>query len=286
MGIDEAERRGGERVRHEGGRGLTPPLIGISTSEVRFPQDVDQTEHAEPPRRELAVGVTYAEAVEQAGGVPVVLAPVAVQMIDALLSRLDGLCISGGPDLHPSFYGADPHPELGPTFPDIDRFELAILRHAQARGLPVLAICRGMQLLNVSRGGTLCQHVPERVDGSVVHRQTQPGRFATHGVRVARASRLGALLGSDQLDVNSFHHQAVDRVGTGLHAVAWSPDGIVEAVETDAQHFTLGVQWHAESLVHDTPHAALFTALVRAATAHREHDGVASPAIDVRTLGT
>jgi putative glutamine amidotransferase len=263
-----------------------PPLIGVSTSEVRFPQDVDQTEHAEPPRRELAVGVTYAEAVEQAGGVPVVLAPVAVEMIDPLLARLDGLCISGGPDLDPSFYGADRHPELGPTFPDIDRFELAILRHAQARGLPVLAICRGMQLLNVSRSGTLCQHVPDRVDGSVVHRQTQPGRFATHAVRVERSSRLRDLLGSEQLDVNSFHHQAIDRVGTGLHAVAWSPDGVIEAVETDGQHFALGVQWHAESLAHETPHAALFAALVRAATAHREHDGLASPAADVRTLGT
>jgi putative glutamine amidotransferase len=237
---------------------LSAPLIGVSTSEVRFPQDVDQTEHAEPPRRELAVGVTYAEAVERAGGLPVVLAPVAVERIDPLLARLDGLCISGGPDLHPSFYGAEAHPALGPTFPDIDRFELAILRHAQARGLPVLAICRGMQLLNVSRGGTLCQHVPDRVDGSVVHRQTRPGRFATHDVRVDRGSRLRGLLGSERLDVNSFHHQAIERVGTG----------------------------HAESLVHDTPHAALFAALVRAASAHSEHDGLAAPAADVRTLGT
>ena len=128
--------------------------------------------------------------------------------------------------------------------------------------------------------------MPDRVDGSVVHRQTRPGRFATHAVRVERSSRLRALLGSERLDVNSFHHQAVERVGTGLHAVAWSPDGVIEAVETDGQHFALGVQWHAESLVHDSPHAALFAALVRAAAAHREHDGLASPAADVRTLGT
>ena len=259
-----------------------PPLIGISTSEVRFPQDVDHTEHAEPPRRELAVGVTYAEAVEQAGGVPIVLAPVGAELIDPLLARLDGLCISGGPDLDPSFYGADPHPELGPTFPDIDRFELSLLRHAQALGLPVLAICRGMQLLNVSRAGTLCQHLPDEVDGSIAHRQTRPGRFATHAVRVERSSRLGALLASEQLDVNSFHHQAVQRVGTGLRAVAWSPDGVVEAVETDAQHFAVGVQWHAESLVHDTPHATLFAALVRAAGA----TGVEMASAGVRSLGT
>jgi putative glutamine amidotransferase len=266
-----------------------PPLIGISTSEVRFPDDVGHTEHAEPPRRELAVGVTYAEAVEQAGGVPVVLAPVAPDVIEALLARLDGLCISGGPDLHPSFYGAEPHPELGPTFPDIDRFELAILRRAQARAMPILAICRGMQLLNVSRGGTLCQHLPDRVDGSVAHRQAQPGRLATHRVRIERSSRLRGLFGGAELDVNSFHHQAVERLGTGLHAVAWSPDGIVEAVETDARHFTIGVQWHAESLTHDTPHAALFAALVAAADGHRRGAPAApaaAPAAAARSLGT
>jgi putative glutamine amidotransferase len=272
-----------------GARLSGPALIGISTSEVRFPEDVDQTEHAEPPRRELAVGVTYADAVEQAGGIPVVLAPVALEVIDALLARLDGLCISGGPDLDPSFYGAQPHPELGPTFPDIDRFELAILRHAQARGLPVLAICRGLQLLNVSRGGTLCQHLPDRVDGSVAHRQTRHGRVATHGVRVEPSSRLHGLLGAEQLDVNSFHHQALERLGTGLRPVAWSPDGVVEAVETDTQHFTLGVQWHAESLVHDTPHAALFAALVHAAAEHGQRDvspSLESPAAELRSLGT
>ena len=265
-----------------------PPLIGVSTSEVRFPDDVDQTEHGDPPRRELAVGVSYAEAVEQAGGVPVVLAPVALEVIDALLARFDGLCVFGGLDFDPSFYGGEPHPELGPTFPDIDRFELALLRHAQARGLPVLAICRGMQLLNVSRGGTLCQHLPDRVDGSVAHRQTRPGRFATHPVRVERSSRLRDLLGGDQLEVNSFHHQALERVGTGLRAVAWSPDGVIEAVETDTQHFTLGVQWHADSLVHDTPHATLFAELVRAAAQER-HDvssSIGSPAAEMRSLGT
>ena len=105
-------------------------------------------------------------------------------------------------------------------------------------------------------------------------------------MRVDRSSRLRALLGGERLDVNSFHHQAVDRVGTGLHAVAWSPDGVIEAVETDGQHFALGVQWHAESLVDDTPHAALFAALVDAASAHGEDDGLAAPAADVRTLGT
>ena len=144
-----------------------------------------------------------------------------------------------------------------------------------------------MQLLNVSRGGTLCQHLPDRVDGSVVHRQTRPGRFATHAVRVERASRLRGLLGERAPRRQLLPPPGGRALGTGLHAVAWSPDGVIEAVETDGQHFALGVQWHAESLVDDTPHAALFAALVRAATAHREHDGLSrSPAADVRTLGT
>ncbi|HEX6698358.1 MAG TPA: gamma-glutamyl-gamma-aminobutyrate hydrolase family protein [Solirubrobacteraceae bacterium] len=97
-----------------------------------------------------------------------------------------------------------------------------------------------------------------------------------HEVRVERSCRLRGLLGSERLDVNSFHHQAIEQVGTGLHAVAWSPDGVIEAVETDGQHFALGVQWHAESLVHDTPHAALFAAVVGAASAHGEDDGLAA----------
>ena len=214
--------------------------------------------------------------------------PVAVEMIDPLLARLDGLCISGGPDLDPSFYGAEPHPELGPTFPDIDRFELAILRHAQARGLPVLAICRGMQLLNVSRGGTLCQHLPDRVDGSVVHRQTRPGRFATHEVRVERASRLRGLLGSERLDVNSFHHQAV-RAGRDRAARGRLVAGRRHRGRRD-RWTALRARRAVARRVARRRHAArraLRRARARGDRAPRaRRRPVASPAADVRTLGT
>ena len=229
------------------------------------------------------MGVTYAEAVEQAGGVPVVLAPVGVGA-DRSAARAAGRPVHlRRPGPRSSFYGADPHPELGPTFPDIDRFELAILRHAQALGLPVLAICRGMQLLNVSRGGTLCQHLPDGSTGR--SRIARRGRDASRPTRFASSAPAAwaRCSAASELDVNSFHHQAVQRVGTGLHAVAWSPDGVIEAVETDAQHFAVGVQWHAESLVHDTPHATLFAALVRAAAAPRRRAGRPP---DVRSLGT
>jgi putative glutamine amidotransferase len=122
-----------------------------------------------------------------------------------------------------------------------------------------------VQALNVARGGTLHQHVPDVTDGSIDHRQTQPGHVATHTVRIAPDSRLAAILGAVETTVNSFHHQAIERVGTGLRPVAWAPDGTIEAVEGEGERFVLGVQWHAEGLVGRPEHLALFETLVDAA---------------------
>ena len=243
------------------------PLIGITTSELRRTTTVHPSDEADPPQPELALGVAYMRAVEKAGGIPVVLTPLAdAQAIDGLLSRLSGLCLSGGPDLDPSNYAAAPHAELGPTEPGLDHFELAVARRADALGLPILGICRGLQTLNVMRGGTLVQHLPDVTDGSIVHRQTVSGRRTTHPVRVARTSRLADVLGSTEVAVNSFHHQGIDRLGERLRPVAWAPDGVTEAVEGEGPGFLLGVQWHAETLVEASEHAALFTALVEAAS--------------------
>jgi putative glutamine amidotransferase len=244
------------------------PLIGVSTSEVRRPQQAHFAEHSEPPRRELALGVTYLEAIERAGGMPVILAPLPGDAVDSLLDRLHGICLSGGPDLDPASYGGPEHAELGPTEPELDRFELALARRAQERGVPLLAICRGAQVLNVSRGGSLIQHLPEHAGGDIEHRQPQPATAVTHEVRIQRGSRLARLLGQETADVNSFHHQAVDRLGAGLRAVAWSPDGVVEAVEVDGFGFTVGVQWHAECLTERPEQASLFRAFVSAASRH------------------
>ena len=157
------------------------------------------------------------------------------------------------------------HPKLGPVEPRLDAFELAVVRRADALGLPVLGICRGIQVLNVARGGTLHQHVPDVSDGSVSHRQTESGRETTHDVRIEPGSRLASIVGPEDLDVNAFHHQAVDRLGRGLRAVAWADDGIVEAIEGDGDALYLGVQWHVETLVHLPRHLRVFEALVEAA---------------------
>ena len=244
-----------------------PPLVGVSTSEVRTKEHHDVVPQGEPARTELALGERYLEAIRLGGAMPVILAPVRTGTVDLLLDRLDGLCLSGGPDLHPHHYGVAEHPELGPTEPDLDRFELALARRAMARGVPVLAICRGMQVLNVARGGTLHQHLPD-LDGDVEHRQQLTGPRTTHEVELASTSKLARLLGLDTLAVNSFHHQAIDRLASGLRVVGRSADGVIEAVEADGQGFVFGVQWHAEGLVERPEQLALFEALVRAASEH------------------
>jgi putative glutamine amidotransferase len=136
--------------------------------------------------------------------------------------------------------------------------------------IPILGICRGCQALNVARGGTLHQHLPDLTDGSIGHRQTASGRETTHTVRIEPGSRLAGIVGDGELDVNSFHHQAVDRLGRGLRAVAWAPDGVIEGIEGDGPALYLGVQWHVETLVDRERHAALFDALVESAAGETE----------------
>jgi putative glutamine amidotransferase len=245
------------------------PLVGVTTSEVRRAERTQPLPEGEPPQHEMALGMPYVRALARAGAIPVVLPPLRVDDVPAQLSCLQAVCLSGGPDLDPSQYGAAPAPELGPVEPALDEFELAVARAADASGLPILGICRGAQALNVARGGTLHQHLPAITDHSVAHRQTAPGWEETHPVRVAGDARLAHVLGIDELWVNSFHHQAVDRLGSGLRAVAWAPDGTVEGIEDPGERFVLGVQWHAETLDRGAVHPRLFEALVVAASGAR-----------------
>ncbi|MCA1689572.1 MAG: gamma-glutamyl-gamma-aminobutyrate hydrolase family protein [Actinobacteria bacterium] len=164
----------------------------------------------------------------------------------------------------------DPVAPLEPLRPPLDAFEVALARAADRRGIPTLGICRGAQAINISRGGTLHQHLPEVTDGTIVHRQTIPGDKTCHDVTIAPGSMLGEIVGPGRLAVNSFHHQAIDLLGRGLRAVAWAPDGTVEGVEAAARPFLLGVQWHAETLVAHRRHRAIFKRLVLAAQAHAE----------------
>ena len=242
-----------------------PPLIGVTTSEVRGPDTFEPTPQGDPPRKDLALGFRYFEAIERAGAIPVIVPPLGARALDPLLARLDGLCLAGGPDIDPRSYGGPDHPELGPTEPEIDRFEIGVTWAARARCIPILAICRGAQVLNVALGGTLHMHLPDDAGGRLDHRRAgDDGPAAAHEVRVERASLLGSVLGVDRIEVNSYHHQAARKLGRGLRAVAHADDGVIEAIELSGPDFVVGVQWHAECMEGD-PHAALFAAFVAAA---------------------
>ena len=244
------------------------PLIAITTSELRRPEDVIARPQGEPPKLEVALANLYPEAIERAGGVPVIIPLLRPDTIATLLDRVDGICLPGGPDVQPSIYGEEPHSELGPTEPRVDAVELALVKAADRRRLPILGICRGMQLLNVARGGTLHQHLPDVVGNQLAHRQAEHGSITTHRVETAPHSRLRSTLGGPSLEVNSFHHQAVKALGKNLVATAWAQDGTIEAVEDQNGRLVLGVQWHAEGL---EDHGPLFEALVAAAAGAEEH---------------
>jgi putative glutamine amidotransferase len=238
------------------------PLIGVTTSELRPGTLATLQRAGAPPHPEIMLGSSYLRAIDAAGGIPVILGPVDLAGVPGLVERLDGICLAGGPDLDPIAYGATTrHPQLGRTQVGVDAFELAVARAADASGLPLLGICRGAQALNVARGGTLHQHI----DG---HRQTELATSPTERVTVAPDSLLATLTGAHEtLEVNSFHHQAVDVPGAGLRVVAWAPDGTAEAIEDHTRALLLGVQWHAETLTERPEHGALFAALVQAAGA-------------------
>jgi putative glutamine amidotransferase len=205
----------------------------------------------------------YVEAVERAGG-RALLVPPSEDAVEETLDVLDGLVLSGGNDLEPSAYGAEPHPKTNGTNPARDAGELALLTAALARDLPVLAVCRGFEVLNVARGGDLVQHLPDAV-GHEEHRAVL-GQFSDHDVRVDESSQLGALIGPELTDVKSHHHQALGRLGDGLREVAWAADGTVEAIEDPERRFAVGVLWHPEA----GEDQRLFEALVAEARAYRE----------------
>jgi putative glutamine amidotransferase len=185
------------------------------------------------------------DVVRLAGGVPVVLPAVEGEIPEAL-DAIDALILPGGGDVDPAHYGGVRHEANYGISTERDGFELKLARAALAHpDLPILCVCRGMQLLNVALGGDLVAHIPDHYGDAVIHRH--PELQATqHPVRIDPKSRLAAILGETELIVHSVHHQAVGRLGNGLHAVAWSPDGVVEAVESDRHRFVVGVQWHPE----------------------------------------
>ena len=209
----------------------------------------------------------YVRSIELNGGIPVVLAPSGAALHPALFEHLDGLVLTGGGDVQPPLYGQEAHATVSLTSAERDEFELGLLRQALAEDRPVLAVCRGQQVLNVALGGTLVQDLPTAVGTAVSHDDAARPRTAiAHTVRLVSGSRLSGLLGAGEVAVNSFHHQAVATLGRGLVATAFAPDGVVEAVEAPGARFILGVQWHPEAFWREPGRfGELFRALVRAA---------------------
>ena len=231
------------------------PLIGL-------------TSYAEDARwavwegKAAVVGWVYVDAIHRAGG-RTILIPPSEDAVHETLDAIDALVLAGGQDIDPAAYGADPHRETQAPQPDRDRAELALVQAALDRDMPVLAICRGMQVMNVARGGSLIQHLPEHT-GTTAHREVV-GVFSEHPVEIAAGSVLERALGPTA-PVLSHHHQATAALGDGLVPVAWAEDGTIEAIEDPSRAFALGVQWHPE----EGEDLALFREVVAAGRAFRE----------------
>lgn len=231
------------------------PLIGIamSTDEQGF-----------------TLGFDYVRAIEAAGGVAVGIP--SVRTVDRVLSslgRIDGLLLSGGADIDPFLYDEEILPENGSLEPDRDHQELALARWAIENQVPLLGICRGMQVLNVALGGSLYQDIPSQTKTRLQHRQKGPRWYATHSIEIVPGSRLSQILGGTSARVNTFHHQAVRGVAPGLMASASASDGIIEAIEATDHPFAIGVQWHPEAMfARDPVQASIFAAFHSAAVAY------------------
>ncbi len=244
------------------------PLIGITTGSAPAT--------ASSPER-VQVNAAYLHAVQQAGGVPVLLPPhLRPGQLVELLGMLHGLVLTGGGDVSPALYGEAPHPTTEFVSEQRDTLETACLRYALDQDLPLLCICRGMQLLNVAMGGSLVQDIPSLVPGAITHRQSGSRAEPAHAVWMKQGSRTAAFLGTATPMVNALHHQAIKDLGRALEAVGQAPDGVIEAVEMPGREaFLVAVQWHPEEMVGNSEEARrIFEGHVAAAKARLESSRV------------
>jgi len=270
------EMRSGTEIdnRDAQARAMHRPRIGIT---MRLELQTDR----------FYLGRHYSEAVEAAGGVPVHISLIPDPLyISAVMDGLDGILLPGSDsDVDPLRYGAEPHPNLGTVQPIKDETDLLVLAEIEKRSLPLFAICFGMQVLNVSRGGTLFQDIQSQVDGAIKHEQGAPRDRPSHGIKLSKSSLLAKLAADERALVNSHHHQAIEKVGRELTATAWAADGLIEALEdTRGDRFVLGVQWHPElGWEEDKLSQRLFDRFIAACRDHARQNSSAevAPELDV-----
>ena len=240
---------------------MNKPLIGISTSYLHRSNGLD----------DVRLGQAYVDAVSQAGGVPVLIpSSIATEDLPVLVDSLDGLLLSGGGDISIRYFDGVDHPSISREDANRDRTELALTRLFLAKNKPVFGICRGVQALNVAQGGTLNTDIPSQVQSDITHDNPAEDSVATrnaivHEVKLDPNSRLAAITGSTRLQVNSFHHQGVNKAAPGANITGHAPDGTIESIEFPQYTFCLGVQWHPEWLTYQPETQALFKAFVDSA---------------------
>jgi len=236
---------------------------------VLLPPDLDVNDTHRGPLPVMITQRPYTTRILDAGGLPLVMPPVDEAGLDQLIALADALVLPGGGfDIDPRHYGEDILPECGHLKPERTDLEWGLLVRAEKKGIPVLGICGGMQLMNVVRGGSLLQDLPSQKPSSIVHTQKGSKTLPSHGVVVDAGTQLARIIGSDalHLPVNSTHHQAINKLGRDLVVTARADDGVVEGIEDVAKAFFVGVQWHPESM-DEGPHRAIYRALVEAAQA-------------------
>jgi putative glutamine amidotransferase len=235
------------------------PVIGITAGYAPAAASIDARCQAVLPQ-------SYLDAVSRAGGAPVALAPCdPTDPVDDLLDRVDGVVLSGGPDVNPARYGRPLHPKTTLLHPRREAFDLRVFERADRMGLPLLAICLGIQELNVGRGGTLIQDLPSERPSDLTHFKADQEPGSGHAVRIESGTLLSRLIGVGELAVNSTHHQAIEEPGRGLVVSARATDGLIEAVEDPARLFLLGIQWHPERIADRPVQLRLFEGLIEAA---------------------
>lgn len=228
------------------------PLIGITCGQDHSTGRVFLAEH-------------YYRCIDKAGGVPILLPPITSQ-VKNYLKTMDGLLLSGGTDVDPQYFQEEPLPGIGKITPDRDQFEIALTEEALSLDMPILAICRGIQVLNIAAGGGIYQDLYRQQPNCIEHRQQAPRWHASHSIKIDKESLLFELFKAESIMVNSFHHQAIHPLAEGFRAIAKSSDGIIEAVQLHKKGFVVGVQWHPECMVERYPQQQrLFDYFVRQA---------------------